>query len=128
MGDFGSQGRVHRILGTDGRIHHYMSDLERDYYFHLLWQDNNFIDIKEQYPLLPLARTQELADNCGFMHPCDPVTKCPIVMTTDFVITVREKDVNRTIARAVKHATDIQKERTRQKNCLSDDAVTDKSV
>ena len=40
VGDFGSKGRMHRILSLDGRIRHFFSDLERDFYYMLLWKDN----------------------------------------------------------------------------------------
>ena len=42
VGDFGSKGRTHRILSLDGRIHHFFSDLERDFYYMLLWKDKLF--------------------------------------------------------------------------------------
>ena len=63
VGDFGSRGRMHRIAGVDARIHHFMSDLERDYYYWLLWNDH-VVDIKEQYPL-SLDETRKIAEELG---------------------------------------------------------------
>ena len=55
IGDFGSKGRMHRILSLDGRIHHFFSDLERDFYYMLLWKDN-IKEIREQFPLTERPR------------------------------------------------------------------------
>lgn len=41
-----------------------------------------------QYPLLPLEETKEIADQLNIRHPAHPRTKNPIVMTTDFVLSV----------------------------------------
>ena len=62
IGDFSSQGRSHRIQDHEnGRIHHLFSDLEADYYHILAWADT-VVDIREQYPLLPVAETERIAD------------------------------------------------------------------
>jgi len=77
-------------------------------------------DIREQYPLLPLEETLEIAKRCGFDHPGvpskdDPKTLEPIVMTTDFLITlmIDGKRVER--ARAIKYADDLQSPRVLEK-------------
>jgi hypothetical protein len=43
-----------------------------------------------QYPLLPLEETKEIADQLHIRHPGHPRTKDPIVMTTDFVLTITQ--------------------------------------
>ena len=49
--DFPSLGRVHRLNGwKTGRIQHFFSDLERDYFYLLDWT-REVIDIREQFPL-----------------------------------------------------------------------------
>ena len=63
VGDFGSKGRMHRILSLDGRIRHFFSDLERDFYYMLLWKDN-IKEIREQFPL-DREITQKIADRAG---------------------------------------------------------------
>lgn len=116
VGDFASAGRVHRILSVDGRIQHFFSDLEKDYYYHLIWQDN-VLDIKEQYPLdRPI--TLAIADTLGIKHPTDPKTGVPIVMTTDFVITALQDEKEKIFARSVKYRAELDKQRVREKQIL----------
>lgn len=69
------------------------SDLERNYFYYLDFADN-VVDIREQFPLLPINETIIIAKELGIEHPRDPVTKEPIVMTTDFLITFKEQDGN----------------------------------
>ncbi len=86
--DFPSLGRVHRVWGCKtGRIHHLFSDLELKVFLHFLWP-KSIQDQREQFPLLPLEETIEIAKEMGVRHPTDPRTKHPIVMTTDMVLTV----------------------------------------
>jgi hypothetical protein len=78
-----SNGRVHRIMGSkSNRIHHLLSDLERDYFYLLEWAEG-VLDIREQYPLNREV-TLSIADELQIRHPKDNVTQTPIVMTTDF--------------------------------------------
>src|SRR5713101_3462125 len=52
--DVPSRGRAWRTKGwKTGRPHHLLSDLEHDYQLIQDW-DPSVIDIREQYPLLPL--------------------------------------------------------------------------
>lgn len=103
--DVSSQGRSHRILGlTTGRVHHLLSDLERDFFLVYDW-DPAVMDIREQYPLLPREDTQTIAQEFGIKHPTDPHSREPIVMTTDFLITVRTPEGERNKAVDVKHST-----------------------
>ena len=117
IGDFSSQGRSHRIQDHEnGRIHHLFSDLEADYYHILAWADT-VVDIREQYPLLPVAETERIADTLGIRHPRAPGGgKCNEVMTTDFLLTVCDKtgDIHYE-ARYVKYASDLKKPRVCEK-------------
>lgn len=46
-----SHGRSHRIAGIKtGRVHHFLSDIERDAFYQFDWADT-VTDIREQYPL-----------------------------------------------------------------------------
>ena len=106
--DVPSEGRATRGVGwTTGRRHQLLSDIERDY-FYLLDYCDDVTDIREQFPLLPLEETQMIAEKIGVEHPKDPKTGIPIVMTTDFLITYREK----TLARTVKPSAELENERT----------------
>ena len=116
VGDFGSTGRVHRILSRNGRIQHFFSDLERDYYYHLL-EDERVIEIKEQVPMDRTA-TMSIAESLGIRHPTDPVTGVPVVMTTDFLVTAILDGKKQTFARSVKFYEDLGKRRVQEKQTL----------
>lgn len=113
--DVPSLGLVHRIKGSKhGRVHHLMSNLERDYFYLLDWSED-VVDIREQYPLLPLEETMKIAELCGVKHPQDPATRNMIVMTTDFLITMA-KDGRRWLqARTVKPSQKLNSRRVLEK-------------
>ncbi|MBD1898897.1 TnsA endonuclease N-terminal domain-containing protein [Trichocoleus sp. DQ-A3] len=113
--DVSSQGLATRIKGwKTKRVHHFLSNLELSYFYILEWSLIVF-DIREQYPLLPLEETLAIAEQCGIRHPTDPKTKEPIVMTTDFFITVPQNIAVIEQARTLKTAKDLQSKRTVEK-------------
>lgn len=113
--DVPSLGLATRIKGwKTGREHHFMSQLETHFFYILEWS-LSVIDIREQFPLLPLETTQKIAEQCGFVHPRNPQTKQPIVMTTDFLITLRSREGKIEKACAIKSTADLQSERTLKK-------------
>src|SRR4051812_7772371 len=66
--DFSSLGRVHRIKGwKHGRVHHLFSDLERNVFLHYE-VPFSVTDIREQFPLLPIEETVEIAREIGVKH------------------------------------------------------------
>lgn len=86
--DVPSLGVSSRVKGwTTDRVHELFSQLELRYFYLLDWSVS-VTDIREQYPLLPLEETKEIAQELNIRHPANPRTKDPIVMTTDFVVTV----------------------------------------
>lgn len=114
--DVPSDGRVSREMGTKvNREYHFLSDLERYFFYILEWQDS-IIDIREQYPILDIEKTVEIAEILGFAHPKDPKTKINIVMTVDFMITY--KNVKGEVcycARSIKMFKDLLQKRTLEK-------------
>lgn len=113
--DVASKGLSSRIKGwKTERVHHLLSMLETLYFYVLEWSQE-VIDIREQYPLLPLEETLAIAESCGIHHPSDPRTKYPIVMTTDFVNTVCRGVTDFDEPRTVKYKTDLLKRRTLEK-------------
>ena len=113
--DVPSQGLASRVKGwKTGREHHLMSNLETSYLFILDWSQS-VLDIREQFPLLPLGETQEIAEQCGVIHPTDPKTQQSVVMTTDFLITLKQNVRDVEHARAIKPAVDLQSQRTLEK-------------
>ncbi|MDZ7952507.1 TnsA endonuclease N-terminal domain-containing protein [Nostoc sp. DedQUE09] len=113
--DVPSLGLATRIKGwKTKRVHHLHSNLELNYFYVLEWS-SIVCDIREQYPLLPLEETLAIAEQSGIPHPKHPKTQEPIVMTTDFCVTVRQKIGVVEQIRTVKYAQDLQSERTLQK-------------
>ncbi len=113
--DVPSDGLVHRIKGwKTKRVHHFLSNLELNYFYVLEWSPVVF-DIREQYPLLPLEETLAIAEQCDILHPTDPKTKEPIVMTTDFLLTVPQTLAVIQQARTIKTAETLQSQRTLEK-------------
>lgn len=113
--DVPSEGIVDRIFGwTAGRIHHLQSRLERSFF--LVFDYSTIItDIREQFPLLPLEETIEIAEECGIRHPVIKGTKDPYVLTTDFVLTVdvggREKIAHARTVKPVSKLHEPKKQR-----------------
>lgn len=113
--DVPSRGLSHRIRGwKTEREHHCLSNLELNYFWLLEWAPQ-VSDIREQYPLLPQDETLSIAQRLGVRHPTDPKTKDPIVMTTDFVVTVRQGLMTVDYARALKCTADLQSPRVLEK-------------
>ncbi|NQE37834.1 TnsA endonuclease N-terminal domain-containing protein [Microcoleus asticus] len=113
--DVPSQGLASRIKGwKTRRVHHLLSELETSYFYVLDWS-LPVLDIREQFPLLPLEETLAIAEQCGVAYPTDPRTKEPVVMTTDFVVTVRQSVGSIEQARTVKYAQDLQSKRNLEK-------------
>ncbi|MFB5089703.1 TnsA endonuclease N-terminal domain-containing protein [Psychrobacillus sp. PGGUH221] len=88
------------------RIHHTLSNFERMYLYFLEWVDE-VVDIREQFPLTPLESTQEISYQLGIKHA--NVDGVPVVMTTDFVITVKTPKGLIDIVRTVKPASKLTK-------------------
>lgn len=110
-----SHGRRARNPGwKSGRLHHLMSDHETFYFYLLEWSDL-VIDIREQYPLLELETAQAIADDMGIPYPADNKSKFPFVLTTDFLITIRDGDRIFDIARTIKPSQDLEKTKVIEK-------------
>lgn len=112
--DVPSLGRSTRLKGNKvPRQYEFLSDLERDY-FYLLEFSDVVVDIREQYPLLPMEETLLISEELGIKHPIDPKTQEPIVMTTDFIVTTNGKK-NTNVARTIKYKNDLANERVLEK-------------
>ena len=112
--DVSSRGLSSRIHGrTTGREHHLLSKLEADAFFIYDW-DDSVIDIREQFPL-NRDLTRKIANEMGVKHPYDNKGKVDIVMTTDFIVDIRNKDGEKQIARSVKQEEDLNNARTLEK-------------
>lgn len=113
--DVPSLGRATRLKGIKvPRQFEFLSDLERNY-FYLLEYSHLVIDIREQYPLLPIEETIVISDELGVKHPTDPKTGEPIVMTTDFLVTVNKNPKHQHLARTLKYKDELMNERVLEK-------------
>ncbi|MGC5325177.1 TnsA endonuclease C-terminal domain-containing protein [Brevibacillus sp. SYSU BS000544] len=125
--DVPSKGRVTRTPGwkTD-RIHHFMSDLERKYFFLMEWTDD-VVDIREQFPLDREA-TVSIADKRQIKHPIDQQTQTPIVFTTDFLLTTKINGKLEYLAIAIKPYSELDKIRTIEKLEIEKTYWTDNEI
>lgn len=113
--DVPSAGRVTRAKGIKtNRQHEFLSDMERDYFYFLEFSDD-VVDIREQYPLLPIEDTLSIAMELGIEHPKDPKTGEAIVMTTDFLITLNKDNKYCELARTIKSKDDLLNKRVLEK-------------
>jgi len=109
--DFASQGTVSRVAGSKtGRVHHFMSSMEKNYFYLLEWSDD-VLDIREQYPLLDVDLAVGLAGDAGIRYPRDPVSGFPYVLTCDFMITTKRGSK----ARTIKQSSELDNPRTLEK-------------
>ncbi len=75
-----SKGKVARVRGVNGQIHHCLSQHEK-HFLTILMYDADVSVIRDQV-LLPLEDTLLLAAKYGLKHPY--ANQCPAVMSTDF--------------------------------------------
>lgn len=112
--DVPSIGLVSRIWGWKAnRVHHFLSRLELMFFYMLEWR-LDVLDIREQFPL-SRDETLAIADRLSVRHPQDPKTKDYIVMTTDFVITIRKGFSTEEQIRTVKYKKDLENTRVKEK-------------
>jgi hypothetical protein len=76
-----------RINGlTTGRQHHTMSLLEAQF-FYLVDFSESVIDIREQFPLIPLNVSQNIASSYDIPYPLNSTSNQPDLITTTFLLT-----------------------------------------
>ncbi len=113
--DVPSLGRVHRVYcPKTTREHHFLSDTEYFAFLHFWWEDI-VTDIREQFPLLDRESTARIAECLGVKHPVDPHSRTPIVMTTDFLLTLYTGSRQTLKACAVKQASELDNGRVLEK-------------
>jgi hypothetical protein len=95
-------------------VHHLLSDNEYFAFFHFWW-DDGVVDIREQYPLIDREETKRIARSLGFKHPFETTTRTFVVMTTDFLLTIRKGNKYEDCAYAVKEASALNDSRTLEK-------------
>ena len=115
VGDFGSLGESARIFGkTTKREHHLLSRLEQTAFL-VFDHSKKVCDIREQFPMVTLNDTLKIAKALKIKHPADPVNRFPVVMTTDFLLTLKDEKGFKDVAVCIKTKDDFKKPRTQQK-------------
>lgn len=113
--DVPSLGRSTRLKGIKTmRQHEFLSDMEKNY-FYLSEYSDCVVDIREQFPLLPLEETLTIAKELGIEHPSNPKTGEYIVMTTDFLITRESEGEKINVARTIKAKDELLNRRIIEK-------------
>jgi hypothetical protein len=114
--DVASIGASYRLTGcwTHDREVHLFSSLELQWFLIFDWMEQ-VVDIREQFPLMPQEHTILLAETHGISHPRDCKSKFPVVMTSDFRLTIKRNGVQSEQIRTVKYARDLRKNRVREK-------------
>jgi len=113
--DFPSDGRSYRPVGLKtGREHECFSTEEFHEFLIEEWSDD-VVDLREQFPLLPLSETMQLAERHKLKHPTHPYTHKPVVMTTDLLLTIKQDKTTIEVARAIKLTKDLNSRRTQVK-------------
>lgn len=113
--DFPSMGRVSRVFGwKTRRIHHLFTDIQTRYFYLLEWEDC-VVDIREHFPLLDTNEVIKEKDDLDFALFTDRESKTPYVISTTFLITVKDKSGIGYIARSIKAAAELEKKSSLEK-------------
>jgi hypothetical protein len=113
--DVVSYGSKHRAYGLKSkRVHHFLSRNEYLFFIKLEF-DNSVSEIYEQFPLLPVNRTREIAKELNIKHPKYIRTPTNMVMTTDFFVTLNTGESR---AYSIKPRSALKSSRTIQKQFI----------
>jgi hypothetical protein len=114
--DFPSIGLSSKRLGIKAeRPVHAHSKLE-SYAETIFSFDTNVLDIRENYPLTR-QETQTIAKEIGVKHPVYPKNRNPIVMSTDFILTLDDPE-NQTEAVSIKPSHTVDPDNMRAQRVL----------
>ena len=115
--DIPSKGNSGKIDGIKiNRIHHTLSEHESSF-FYLAEFCDSVIDIREQFPLLPLNLSVKIAQQLDVPHPIIFPSKSKEfnIMTTDFLLTCTDGQSSWFEAVSVKPLTELTDKRTAEK-------------
>lgn len=111
--EFSSRGRATRLFSKKtNRIHQLHSD--NQYRAFLLFEFNErVIDIRESFPLLDVLEVVDDQDDLRFDRFVDKETGQPYVLTTNFLLTIKDGNGNeRFVARSIENTTKLKKKVT----------------
>ena len=106
--------RTRIFSSKNHRICHLLSLLELILFYHHEFRPS-VIDIREQFPLFPREESFDISKEIGIQHPTVRATGCPIVVTTDQLVTVRNGLSLTWEAWSVKYLSDLAAPRTLDK-------------
>jgi len=114
--EFSSKGRATRILGIKtGRIHHLHSDNQLRAFLMFEWS-RKVTDIRECFPLLDAMEVIDDKENLQFGQFRDKESGEQLVLTTNFLLTVKNPDGSeRYAARTVKDSSELARKITFEK-------------
>lgn len=117
VGEFRNRGESHIIPGIKirGRSHHYFSVLEQRMHY-LAEYLPSVVDFREQYPILPLQESLDIAARLGIKHPA--LHGHPKVITLDLLVTLQRPNKTVLAARSIKTSEELSDPRTREKQRL----------
>ncbi|WP_297796548.1 TnsA endonuclease N-terminal domain-containing protein [uncultured Marinobacter sp.] len=113
--DVPSSGTKHRCRGVhSNRVHHLLSTNEY-YFFIYLESQPDVLEINEQFPMLPLSLTRNVANALNIKHPRYPGTSTDMVMTTDFLVRLKNGDLR---AYSIKPSDALRNDRVIKKQAI----------
>lgn len=113
--DVPSKGLSSKIQGLKiNRDHHTLSKQETEF-FYLAEFSDVVVDVREQFPLLPLDLSVRISKTIDVGHPEVPGTKTKHLMTTDFLLTCSDGKKDWYVAVSVKPEEDLQDENVLEK-------------
>lgn len=129
-----SHGKTHRPRGIKtGREHLLLSDWEYFYFLLVDWT-TLVADIREQFPLLDIDETVEIATELGVEHPIEPNTGLLKVITTDFFLDFHDNSELAVSFKPYKKITEREIEKMEiervywQRRGIAWELITDKDV
>lgn len=114
--EFSSKGRATRVFGIKTeRVHFFHSDNQYRAFLIFEYSDRVF-DIREQFPLIDVKEVINDMEDLRFDKFCDKGTKEPYVITTNFLLTLKEADgTEKFVARTIKQTSELNRKITWEK-------------
>lgn len=113
--DVPSRGQSAKIRGIKTQRTHHTLSLSETQLFYISEFSDNVVDIREQFPLIPLSLSVKIAKEIGVEHPRIPHTGQLNVITTDFLLTCIKSGQTSYIAFNVKPEDEVNNLRVLEK-------------
>lgn len=110
-----SRGVSSQTLGIKTERHHQGLSTHEDNFLYIAEFDASVIDIREQFPLLPLDLALRVAQELNIRYPVVPGTNQPIIITTDYLLTFTKESTCEYMAVSVKPPSGLKTKRDFEK-------------